>query len=242
MVDDWHQSGIVWIGAAAHLGERHRIARELHDRVGNGLSVAHRQLELLRDDGDKARVPAATRAERAHRAVVESMEGLRAVIRDLRREVPFDNSPASLEEALVDYLDTARAVDVTPRLRMTGDETLVPPVTREESFLIVREAIRNALDHGAPRAVLISVDIAPHELRAVVEDTGRGFDRATAPPAGTMSSYGGGLSSMRERAALLGGSASVSSRPGHGTRVELVVPLPGRAHDARAYGVKPAHP
>jgi signal transduction histidine kinase len=219
------------------MGERRRIARELHDRVGNGLSVAQRQLELLQDQGEKASVPAAARAEKARRAVVESMASLRAVIRDLRCEAPLGGPLGSLEDALTSYLDsvrldtvrldtvrldTVRADDGTPRLRVTGDEALVPPVVRGESFLIVREAIRNALAHGAPGTMLINVDIAPHELRAVVEDTGCGFDRAT-PPAGTM-----GLSSMRERAALLGGAVSVLSRPGRGTRVELIVPLPAR--------------
>jgi signal transduction histidine kinase len=225
-----------YVSALDAMGERRRIARELHDRVGNGLSVAQRQLELLQDHGDKAPVP-------------ESMESLRAVICDLRCEAPPGGLPGgplgsplgSLEEALASYLEAVRADDVTPRLRVTGDETFVPQVVRDESFLIVCEAIRNALGHGAPGTVLVSVNIAPQELRAVVEDTGCGFDHATAPPSGAM-----GLSSMRERAALLGGSVSVLSQPGRGTRIELVVPLPAcrpgpaAAPAAPAYGFEPA--
>lgn len=224
MIDDLPERSKVRIGGTAPMGERRRIARELHDRVGNWLSVALRQLELLQDDDENEPVPAAARAEKALRAVVESMESLRAVICELRREVPLGGLRDSLEAALANYLDTVRVDDGTPPPRVTGDEALVPPAVRDEVFLIVREAIRNALDHGAAGAVCVSVDIAPHGLRAVVEDTGCGFDRAAAPPAGAT-----GLSSMRERAALLGGSVSVSSRPGRGTRVELVVPLPDRA-------------
>ncbi len=148
----------------AHVGERRRIARELHDRVGNGLSVAHRQLELFQDYHDKVPVKGMSRAEKAHQAVVESIESLRAVISDLRLEVPLK----SLEKALASYVESVPAGDVTLRLRVNGDETWVPPTVRDESFLVIREAIRNALTHGDPGTVLISVDIAPHELRAVI--------------------------------------------------------------------------
>jgi signal transduction histidine kinase len=201
----------------AHLGERHRIARELHDRVGDGLSVAHRQLELFHDYQENEPVKAAARAERAHQAVLESLESLRTVITDLRLEAPLK----SLEKALASYLDSVSASDGKLRLRVNGDETWVPATVREESFLIIREAIRNAVAHGAPGLIFIRVDIAPHELRAVVEDTGRGFDYASV-----RASVTAGLSSMRERAALLGGTVSVVSQPGHGTQVELSVPLP----------------
>jgi signal transduction histidine kinase len=206
----------------AHLNERHRIARELHDRVGDGLSVAHRQLELFHDYGDREPVKAAVRAEKAHQAVLESLESLRSVITDLRLEAPLK----SLEKALAGYLDSVPAGDGKLRLRVNGDETWVPTTVREESFLIIREAIRNALAHGAPSEITVWVDIAPHELRAVVEDTGCGFDRAEVETATTA-----GLSSMQERAALLGGMVLVKSQPGHGTQVELTVPLPEHRPD-----------
>jgi signal transduction histidine kinase len=206
----------------AHLGERRRIARELHDRVGSGLSIAHSQLELFHDYVDKEPMKAVSRAEHAHQAVIESMESLRTMTVDLRLDTPMK----SLEKALVSYVDSTPADDVAYHLRVNGDETWAPPPVRDESFLIVREAIRNALAHGDPDMVLISVDIAPHELRAIVEDTGHGFDRAQQAESG-----GTGLASMRERASLLGGSLTVSSRPGHGTVVELIVPLPGQQEE-----------
>jgi signal transduction histidine kinase len=149
--------------------------------------------------------------------VLESLESLRTVIMDLRLEAPLK----SLEKALASYVDSVPAIDGKLRLRVNGDETWVPATVREESFLIIREAIRNAVAHGAPGLIFIRVDIAPHELRAVVEDTGRGFDYASVRMSVTA-----GLSSMRERAALLGGMVSVVSEPGHGTQVELSVPLP----------------
>jgi signal transduction histidine kinase len=207
----------------AHIGERRRLARELHDRIGNGLSVAHRQLELFQETRLDEPVKALTRAEKAHEAVLESMHSLRAVISDLRRE----ESLKSLEKALANYLDSIPPGEVTASLRVHGDEIWVPPMVRDESFLIVREAVRNALAHGAPKVIAISVEIAPHEMLVVVRDDGRGFAAdAPAKPGAT------GLASMRERAALLGGVVTVHSRPGGGTQVELNVPLPDQREDA----------
>ena len=208
----------------AHLAERHRIARELHDRVGNGLHVAHRQLELFPVYQEDEPVRAANRVEAAHQAVLESMEKLRVMTSDLRLVEPLK----SLEKALVNYIDSIPAGTAQLRLRVSGDETWAPAAVRDESFLIIREAIRNSLAHAQALMVLISVDIAPHELCAVVEDTGRGFD-----PAGTAQSGGTGLSAMQERAALLGGAVAVSSQPGQGTIVELMVPLPEHREDGR---------
>ncbi|MEV0899242.1 histidine kinase [Actinoplanes sp. NPDC049802] len=200
----------------AHLGERHRIARELHDRVSEGLSVAHRRLELFQDYREKDPLKAAAQAGKAQEAVLGSLESLRGVIKDLRLEAPLK----SLEKALAGYIDSVPTGDHQLRLKVNGDETWLPTTVREESFLIIREAIRNSLTHGAAGVTLIQVDIAPHELRAVIEDTGGGFD-----PSGVPASSTAGLSSMRERAALLGGIMSVVSQPGHGTQVELTVPL-----------------
>jgi signal transduction histidine kinase len=207
----------------AHVGERHRIARELHDRVGNALSIAHRQLELFHAYREDEPVKAVNRAEKAHQAVVESMNSLRDVISGLRLEA----TPRSLEKALASYVDAVPVDDITLRLRINGDESWVPPAIGDETFLIIREAIRNALAHGHPTMVLIGVDIAPHELRAGIEDNGRGFDNVQ-----TAKSDGAGLSSMRERAELLGGTVSIASRPYQGTSVELIVPLPGQREDS----------
>lgn len=199
----------------AHVDERHRIARELHDRLGGGLSVALRQLDLHEIGGPEDPL---NRTVIAREALAETMRQLRLVTSDLRQE-----PVSSLEKALIRYLDST-AAEAHVRLRVSGDETWAPPIVIDEAFLIIREAVRNALTHGAPQLVLIGVDLAPHELRALVEDDGRGFVNALgAEPA----LAGTGLASMRERAVLIGGRLSVSSVPGHGTRVELIVSLLG---------------
>jgi signal transduction histidine kinase len=194
--------------------ERRRIARELHDRLGEGLSVSLRQLDL-----QEIAVPedSHNRTAIARAALLETMRRLRQVTSDLREE-PVPN----LEKALNHYLDCCTAgADV--RLHVSGDETWAPRGILDEAFMVIREAIRNALTHGAPGQVLVRVDLAPHELCARIEDDGSGFSYTTDAErlfAGT------GISSMRERAATVGGKVIISSEPGHGTLVELRIPLP----------------
>ena len=205
-----------------HVDERRRIARDLHDRLGEGLSVALRQLELyeLADEEDLDARGASS--ERAKEALVEAMRRLRLVTSGLRQE-----APRSLETSLVQYLDSVTTkTDV--RLRVSGDESWVPPAVIEEAFLIIREAIRNALTHAMPQLVLIGVTLAPHELHAWIDDNGRGFVLSgdTNPP-----SAGTGLASMRERAALVGGRLTLDSARGQGTHLELLIPLPGHRDD-----------
>lgn len=203
----------------AHISERRRIARELHDRIGHALTTAHRQLDLYQIH-QKDPLTAANRVQAAEEAIREALQNLRAVTSELRLQEPLK----SLEKALSDYLDSVAGI-TTVRLQVNGDEIWASPAIRDESFLIIREAIRNALAHGDPAIVLIRVDIAPYELRAWVEDDGSGFD-ITA-----QDSARGGLLSMRERSDLMGGRISIMSKPGWGSQVELVVPLAGRRDD-----------
>ncbi|MGD0603373.1 MAG: ATP-binding protein [Streptosporangiaceae bacterium] len=202
----------------AHLDERRRIARELHDRLGEGLSVALRQLELHEVTSPHDPHDSEPQTMPGKEALGETMRRLRLVISDLRQD-----PVTSLEKALIRYLDSV-ATDVDVRLRVSGDDTWASPTVIDETYLIIREAIRNALKHGAPQVVLIGVDIAPHELRAWVEDNGCGF--VPALDQGSVFDGTAGLASMRERAALLGGTLTISSVPGQGTHVELVIDLP----------------
>lgn len=202
----------------AQLDERRRIARELHDRLGEGLSVALRQLELLEICGPQRPETAGQRNSPAKDAILETMNRLRVITSDLRAE-----PVTSLEKALTRHLESMVA-DVDVHLRISGDEKWATPTVIDQVFLVLREALRNALTHAAPQLVKVAVDFSPEALRASVQDNGRGFvprdvDRRRPAPAG--------LASMRERTALIGGMLTISSAPARGTYVDLYVPLSG---------------
>ncbi|TDB88384.1 sensor histidine kinase [Actinomadura sp. 7K534] len=209
----------------AQVEERCRIGRELHDRVGMWLSAAYRQLELYDlDKNSKGPCPETEkRLTAAYGAVQEAMRILRDITSDLR----FCESSNCLEKALRTAFEALATGDAVVQLKVNGDEMWASPAVKDESFLVVREAVRNAVVHGMAELVQVRVDIAPHEMRIYVDDDGVGFD-----PDQATASAGVGLSTMRERAELIGGTITVSSTPGQGAHVELSIPLPGSENDA----------
>ncbi|MFI0450357.1 sensor histidine kinase [Actinomadura sp. 6N118] len=218
-----HKGYLLDVIHKAQVEERHRIGRELHDHVGLWLSTAYRQLELYDlDKNGKGPCPATEeRITAAYDAVREAMRILREITSDLRLSEPS----SGLEKALLRAFEAVATDDPTVQLKINGDEIWAPPAVKDESFLVVREAVRNAVVHGKSKLVLVRIDIAPHEMRIYVDDNGCGFDTRRTPASGGM-----GLSIMRERAELVRGTLAVSSTPGQGTHVELFIPLPGSEH------------
>jgi signal transduction histidine kinase len=90
-------------------------------------------------------------------------------------------------------------------------------------YRVAQEAVTNALRHGAPRSVVLTLRTTDHRLRLEVRDDGRGFDSDARPTEAL------GLVSMEERAIALGGSFTVRSSPGAGTTVTFECPVPRAA-------------
>ena len=194
--------------------ERRRIARDLHDHVAHALSIALNNLELhqLYRHRDPARAQAHLRS--AMRAVRRSQETVGALCSNLRRRQVV----GGLEAALREYLDAVAPPEMAWTVAVTGDDSRLPAETRDELFLILREAVHNALIHSSASRVEVSVRIGPGAVRATVLDDGTGF-------VVSQQSQTGGLASMRERAQLLGGSLGLSSVPGAGTALHVLIPL-----------------
>lgn len=203
----------------SHADERRRIGRELHDRVAHSIMVAFRNLELY--EMYKTRYPSKARAklELAKRTAQQALESTRGLSSELRNSLADEG----LEVALSDYLRLVVPAGVNARISVEGDESLVPPEIRDELFLVIREAIRNALAHSGARTIRVEVSTTRDRVSAAVEDDGRGFDSGEAPWSG-----GTGLVSMRERTSLLGGALALTALSEGGTRVEVSVPLPRR--------------
>jgi signal transduction histidine kinase len=206
----------------AHVEERRRVGRDLHDRIGHGVNLAYRSLELfdLYRERDPSR--ALAQVEKAQQALWTTHGDLRDIITAMRMSEPLE----SLEKALRGLLETAGDPQRDGLLEFNGDEFWAPPEIRDEVFLIIREALRNVLSHAEATQVLVRVDVAPNELRATATDDGVGFDPKHRP------ARSAGLGSMQERAAAMSGSVTITSDPGHGTRVRLWVPLAGGRPDA----------
>jgi signal transduction histidine kinase len=202
---------------ASHAEERRRIGRELHDRVAHSIMVVFRNLELYEMYQEQDPERARSKLEDAKAMAQQALKDTRELSKELREA----SAEGGLGSALTDYLRLIAPAGIEARVSIDGDESFVPPHVRGELFLILREGIRNAAAHSGARHMSVELSVTRDLFRALVEDDGRGFQ-----PDEVASSGGTGLASMKERASLLGGALSLTSRPGSGTRIEIVVPLP----------------
>jgi signal transduction histidine kinase len=209
----------------AHREERERMARELHDRAAHAVGVGLQDLELYQVYAAREPERARQKFEAAEDALREALQTIRQLSAELRESV----GSRGLEEALQRYLRANVRPEVDVSFSSEGDTSTLTGEVREELYLVLREAVRNALLHGHASAVRVEVELTDSELRAAVGDNGKGFD-VTDPlevldDDGTPSPVGVGLASMRERLDLLGGTLTVSSDLGVGTTVEARLPL-----------------
>ena len=206
----------------SHADERRRISRELHDRVAHSIMVAFRSLELYEIYRAKDPSKGQAKLERAESTIQEALELTRGLSRELR-----STSEEGLEVALSELLSISVPEDIRSWVSVEGDESLLTPQARDELFLILREGVRNAVKHSGASTIKVKVDITESHVRAAVEDDGQGFE----PGEGATQSDSTGLTSMKERASLLGGILDLRSEPGKGTRIEIFLPvLPGSQH------------
>jgi signal transduction histidine kinase len=99
----------------------------------------------------------------------------------------------------------------------------------QELYLLLREAIRNAVLHASPSHIVVTLTTEQHRFRAVITDDGCGFDVGAVDSIKPV----GGLASIRERAELLGGRALITAVPGRGTTVDVQIPLVDRTETGR---------
>jgi signal transduction histidine kinase len=202
--------------------ERLRIAKEVHDVVGHGLTVISMQagmaLHVL--DGDAPEeVASALRAIRT--TSKDAMEELRATLAafpagngpDERRSAPgLERLPALVNAVSSDRLSGDLAVG--------GQRGRVPVSVDLAGYRIVQESLTNVVRHAAASRVRVCVAYEPAAVRLTITDDGRGSGGGPAGPAGH------GLDGMRERARALGGTLEAGPRGGGGFRVHAMLPYP----------------
>ena len=203
--------------ARAH--ERRMVARELHDRVAHTMGVVHQSLQLYEAYRQRDPEAAERRLELAKRKAAEAMEDTRDLSRALRASGGTEEG-LELEEALSELLSEFVPRGMTHGLSVEGDEGAVSEEVREQLYLVLREAVRNAVSHSQASKVSVAVRTDREGIVGVVEDDGRGFERKPRER-----TEAGGLAYMAERASLMGGTCSIESTPGEGTRVQTSFPL-----------------
>jgi signal transduction histidine kinase len=206
--------------------ERRRIARELHDGIGQNLTAIKHQLAVL-----QAQLPANATAEAGRLGAcielcAQTLEDTRQLSRLLRPQVLDDLGL----EAAMHWL--ARSVQA-PGLQVGVHIDNIPPLDQEVQTLLFRvcqEALANVVKHAQASDALLRLGARGGHVQLTVWDNGGGFDVDAATGAGRRG-LAAGLSGMRERLALYGGEMRVDSDAESGTWLRASVPvrLPGRA-------------
>ncbi len=197
--------------------ERRRIARELHDEAGQLMASVLVGLRALDDSHsiDEAKA----QAQRLRAIVVKAIDELGRLARGLHSSVLDDHGlGVALERYAADY---ARTRNIAVDLALDGLDVDLPPAVQLAVFRIIQEALTNVARHAAASTIRIRVSRSAHGVEATVADDGRGFD---VDAASVHSEVHLGLQSMRERAAILGGTVTVASGA-IGTTITLQIPL-----------------
>jgi signal transduction histidine kinase len=207
----------------ATLEERERLARELHDSVGQVLGYVSLQTQSIRkwlEDGDGTKADSllarlAQVAQNAHSDVRESILALRA----------GSSNDWSFLPTLRRYLDDFGAhhgVHMELLVSEAVTEAAFEPRVGVQLLRVVQEALTNARRHGGATAVRVSVGRQEDRVSLAVVDNGAGFD---AVPAREAAAGHFGLAFMAERMAQIGGTMSIDSHPGGGTSVNFEAPM-----------------
>lgn len=202
-----------WFGRLRSLGaeeERVRLARDLHDRLGQWLTYIGFELERIMATDD-ARVED---LDRLHSDVQAALDELRETLRQLRSGVTEQQSLAEVGRDVVARF--AERAEVDARFRVVHPENRVAVPVENEVLRILQEALNNIAKHAKADRVEVVwlVEGGAFELR--ITDDGRGFETARGV---RDSAYG--LVGMRERADVIGAHLVIDSSPGHGTTVTV---------------------
>ncbi|HEX7352858.1 sensor histidine kinase [Brachybacterium sp.] len=205
--------------ALAVADERARIAREMHDVVAHSLSVIIAQ-------ADGGRFVAAQKPEKAAEVLGTIGETGRAALADmrsllgvLRQEDETSFGPQPGPEVLPELLERVRSAGLSVELERDGDLDDLPQALGVSLFRLVQESLTNVLKHAGPGATAsVRMFRTPQQLTIEVLDDGQGTDPAS-------DGQGHGLTGMRERMSVFGGTLQAGPLPSRGYRVRATVPL-----------------
>src|SRR6266568_6166974 len=196
--------------------EQRRIAYELHDGIGQQLVTIAISAKLLEEQLGPCQPDEADQASAIVRLANEAARQTRLTARTLEGADGVGDLKTALESLAMNISQNCRVKSV---VKANGTSSPISAPVSAQLYRIAQEAMRNALEHGAAREVLIQLTFGPEDMVLTVPDDGKGFD-------GKANGHGMGLRIMRYRAQCIGGSCEVHAGPAQGTIVHCRVPLP----------------
>jgi len=207
---------------SAITGERSRIACEIHDGLVQTLAGINLKLDLCRGLIFSDPTHSFELLSDAKAQLKTAIEESRQVIFNLR---PLYFESMEVVPALKNYLKSYETQShIRTVLIWSGDESAMAPTTKIVLFRIAQEALSNVQKHAKAERATITLTVAEGRIKGTIEDNGIGFDvEAMSQDPTKWQSFG--LKGIHERARLVGGTARVESRKGHGTRVLFDIPI-----------------
>jgi PAS domain S-box-containing protein len=214
----------------AHEEERSRIARDLHDDIGQRLALLVNDLDGLEKDLPDSAVEVRNRIQEQLKRVHEIAADVQAISHRLHSsKLRYLGIVAAAKSFCQEFSEQHKVeIDFT--------HVDISPVVPEEIslclFRVMQEALHNAVKHSGARHFEVQLRGASGEIRLTIRDSGVGFD----PDEAMMNNRGLGLISMRERISLVRGTFSVTSKPQWGTEINIRVPLSAGMRMTQAAG------
>jgi PAS domain S-box-containing protein len=213
--------------------ERRHLARELHDEIGQVLTMISVNLKAVQGNAASGPSP---RLEEAIALVDRIIQQVRNLSLDLRPSMLDDFGLASALRWYVERLTAQAGFKVDLSIQSMAGQ--VPTEVRNACFRVAQEALTNVVRHGKARQVRIALNEGEEEVELTVQDDGAGFDVAAARERAIR---GGsvGLLGMQERVELLGGEFDIRSAPGEGTTIHARFLWPTNGEDSSEVGGTP---
>jgi PAS domain S-box-containing protein len=205
----------------AHEEERRRLARELHDEVGQALTIAKMRMRMVENALPEDATDAREKIALLESLVKDTLEDVRTLSHELRPPLLEEMGWGPALKTLCDSFSDRTGLPI--RFTAEGGDARLMPEVELAAYRVVQEALTNIARHAEATQATVRARLLKHGLEIIIEDNGAGFEmeaimQADAPNLGL------GLLSMRERVDAVGGQITIDSVPGWSTRIHLYLP------------------
>ncbi len=197
--------------------ERQRLAAELHDSLGQSLSII-KNCAYLAHGGSGVPQPVLDHLNTISESAASAIDEVRRLVQNLR---PIQIEQFGLTDSIRGLVEkVAQSTTIRLQYRIEDVDRTFAGESAVHLYRIVQEALNNLIKHSGARCAELALERDMRCVRLRLADDGAGFEVADAPAHG-----GFGLTSIAERAQILGGAAKIESLPGSGTRLLIEVPI-----------------
>jgi signal transduction histidine kinase len=210
--------------------ERQRIGRDLHDDIGQRLSLVAIELQQIKQDPPDSAVEVSRRMDELWKQALEISNDVQSLSHELHSaKLEYLGIVGAMKSFCVEFGKQQR-VEIDFRSHDLPNPLPSPEVSLS-LFRVLQEALHNASKHSGVRHFEVELWGRPGEIDLTVSDSGAGFDVQAA-----REGRGLGLTSMQERLKLVNGELAIESQPTRGTTIHARVPLSSDSNSARAAG------